>query len=319
MLYPLKFKKVFIEKIWGGRALETELGMNLPENKLIGESWEVSAHKHGMGIISNGGLAGKSLQEVLEDYKGSLVGEKVYNEYKDRFPLLIKYLDINDKLSIQVHPSDEYALAHENELGKCECWFILSASDDAKLILGMKDGVTKEDFLKKAKSNDFTGLFEERAVKKGDFINISPGTVHASLEGQVLLVEVQENSDVTYRIYDFDREENGVKRDLHIDKAGEVINFGQKADVARGALEAGEKRKRLISNKYYTIDNMKLENETFEDVNNESFTIYSILEGKGKLKNGEIITEVEGGESVLIPNGIKIELTGNLEFLRTIV
>ena len=120
MLYPLRFKKVFIDKIWGGDALENVLGMDIPAGRKIGESWEISAHSHGMSIVENGELAGKTLQEVLDEYKGELVGDKVYNEYKNLFPLLIKYLDVNDRLSIQVHPSDEYAMKHENELGKSE-------------------------------------------------------------------------------------------------------------------------------------------------------------------------------------------------------
>ena len=181
MLYPLRFEKVFIDKIWGGRVLESSLGMNLPDEKIIGESWEVSAHKNGMSIVENGELAGKTLQEVLDEYKEKLVGKKVYEEYKNLFPLLIKYLDINDRLSIQVHPSDEYAMKHEGELGKSESWYIIEASDDAKLILGMKDGMTKEKFLEKAKKNDFDDMFKVKAVKKGDFIDINPGTVHASL------------------------------------------------------------------------------------------------------------------------------------------
>ena len=203
MLYPLRFKKVFIDKIWGGDALENVLGMDIPAGRKIGESWEISAHSHGMSIVENGELAGKTLQEVLDEYKGELVGDKVYNEYKNLFPLLIKYLDVNDRLSIQVHPSDEYAMKHENELGKSESWYVIEASDDAKLILGMKDGMTKEKFVEKAKKNDFDDMFDIKPVKKGDFIDINPGTVHASLEGSILIAEIQENSDVTYRIYDF--------------------------------------------------------------------------------------------------------------------
>jgi len=197
----MKFKKVFIEKVWGGREFETKLNMTLPENKNIGESWEISAHPNGMSIVENGPLAGKTLQEVYNEYKGKLVGEKVYNEYGKRFPLLIKYLDVNDRLSIQVHPDDEVANRKHNELGKSESWYIMEASDDAVLIMGMKPGITKEVFLEKAKNNDFSGMFEEISVKKGDLVDITPGMVHASLTGSVLFAEIQENSDVTYRIY----------------------------------------------------------------------------------------------------------------------
>ena len=319
MLYPLRFKKVFIDKIWGGDALENVLGMDIPNGRKIGESWEISAHPHGMSIVENGELAGKTLQEVLNEYKGELVGEKVYSEYKELFPLLIKYLDVNDRLSIQVHPSDEYAMKHENELGKSESWYVIEASDDAKLILGMKDGMTREKFVEKAKKNDFDDMFDVKAVKQGDFIDINPGTVHASLEGSVLIAEIQENSDVTYRIYDFDREENGVKRELHIDKAAEVIDFGMKVNIISGNLTGSETEKRLVEKKYYTIDKIKINDTNKEDINQGSMIIYSILGGKGKIKyeNGELI--IKKGESILVPVNVKVNIEGNLELLRTII
>ncbi|MBP9478445.1 MAG: class I mannose-6-phosphate isomerase [Sebaldella sp.] len=319
MLYPLRFKKVFIDKIWGGRVLESTLGMELPDEKIIGESWEVSAHPNGMSIVENGELAGKTLQEVLDEYKEKLVGEKVYKEYKNLFPLLIKYLDINDRLSIQVHPSDEYAMKHEGELGKSESWYVIEASKDAKLILGMKDGMTKEKFLEKAKKNDFEDMFKVKPIKTGDFIDVNPGTVHASLEGSILIAEIQENSDVTYRIYDFDREENGVKRDLHIDKAAEVIDFGMEVKVESGNLEGSETKKRLVSKKYYTIDKIKVENSKMEDFCNESLIIYSILDGKGSIKSENHLLDIKKGESILIPVNVKVEVEGNLELLRTII
>lgn len=322
MLYPLKFEKVFIEKVWGGREFEESLNMTLPKDKNIGESWEVSAHPNGMGIVANGDLKGKTLQEILNEYKEKLVGEKVYKEYGNRFPLLIKYLDVNDRLSIQVHPDDEVALKKHNELGKSESWFIMEASKDAKLIMGMKKGVTKEEFLEKTAKNDFSGLFEEISVKKGDLIDINPGMVHASLEGSVLFAEIQENSDITYRIYDFDRVENGKKRELHLKEAADVIDFDAKAVVINTDFYNDENRKNIIKKKYYSIDKMKI-NEKFEDVNEKSMIIYSILNGKGKieytLNNEKKEVLIQKGETVLIPVGINIELIGELEILRTII
>lgn len=322
MLYPLKFEKVFIEKVWGGREFEKSLNMILPKDKNIGESWEVSAHPNGMGIVANGDLKGKTLQEILNEYKEKLVGEKVYKEYGTRFPLLIKYLDVNDRLSIQVHPDDEVALKKHNELGKSESWFIMEASKDAKLIMGMKKGITKEEFLEKTAKNDFSGLFEEISVKKGDLIDINPGMVHASLEGSVLFAEIQENSDITYRIYDFDRVENGKKRELHLKDAADVIDFDAKAVIINTDFSNDENRKNIIKKKYYSIDKMKI-NEKFEDVNEKSMIIYSILNGKGKieytLNNEKKEVLIQKGETVLIPVGIDIELIGELEILRTII
>lgn len=322
MLYPLKFEKVFIEKVWGGREFEESLNMTLPKDKNIGESWEVSAHPNGMGIVANGDLKGKTLQEILNEYKEKLVGEKVYKEYGNRFPLLIKYLDVNDRLSIQVHPDDEVALKKHNELGKSESWFIMEASKDAKLIMGMKKGITKEEFLEKTAKNDFSELFEEISVKKGDLIDINPGMVHASLEGSVLFAEIQENSDITYRIYDFDRVENGKKRELHLKEAADVIDFDARAVVINTDFSNDENRKNIIKKKYYSIDKMKI-NEKFEDVNEKSMIIYSILNGKGKieytLNNEKKEVSIQKGETVLIPVGMDVELIGELEILRTII
>lgn len=318
MLYPLRFNKVFIEKVWGGREFESKLGMKLPENKKIGESWEISAHPNGMSTVENGFLAGRTLQEVYDEYKGALVGEKVYREYGQTFPLLIKYLDVNDRLSIQVHPDDEVALKKHNELGKSESWYIMEASDDALLIMGMKEGITKEKFLEKAGNNDFTDMFEEITVKKGDLIDINPGMVHASLKGSVLFAEIQENSDITYRIYDFDREENGKKRELHIRDSAEVIDFKRKAEVTNTDFAKGENRKNIIRKKYYSIDRIKI-SDTFEDINEDSMIIYSILEGEGSISSNGTILNIKKGESLLVPPYIKVILSGNLETLRTVI
>ena len=325
MLYPMKFKKFFVEKVWGGREFETKLGMKMPEGKKIGESWEVSAHPHGMGIVGNGALTGQRLDDIYKKYKGELAGKKVYEKYPDKFPLLIKYLDVNDRLSIQVHPSDEVALKKHNEFGKSESWYIMEASDDATLIMGMKPGITKEKFLEKVEKNDFDGLFEEKTVKKGDFIDITPGTVHASLKGSVFFAEVQQNSDVTYRIYDFDRiDENGKKRELHLQDSAEVIDFGKEVEIRNTDFNDSENRKsilrkHIIKKEYYSIDKLKF-SDSFEDVNNESMTIYSILEGEGKIVWGENEElSIKKGETVLIPVGINTKTIGNFEILRTVI
>lgn len=324
MLYPLKFKKVFIEKIWGGREFEKSLDMALPENTKIGESWEVSAHPNGMSIVENGILKGRTLQEVHSMYREKLVGEKVYSEYGEKFPLLIKYLDVNDRLSIQVHPDDETAIRKHGELGKSESWYIMEASDDAVLIMGMKDGITKEKFLEKTKNGDFSDLFEEIRVKKGDLVDINPGMVHATLSGSVLFAEIQENSDITYRIYDFDRiEGNGRKRELHLDNAAESIDFGKKASVIKTDLPENETRRTIIRKKYYSIDKVRVSG-LLDDVSSGSMIIYSVLEGSGELKfvsgNGESGTlNLKKGETVLIPPHVPVTLKGDTEILRTII
>ena len=263
-MYPLKFKKVFKEKIWGSRKFETLLGMELPLDKNIGESWEVSSHKNGMSIVENGKLEGQSLENLLKEYKEKLVGKAVYEKYGDNFPLLIKYLDVNDRLSVQVHPSDEYALRVEGEFGKSESWYIIDASEDAKLIMGLADGVTKEKFQEKVSNKDFTDIFNVISVKKGDFINVNPGLVHASLEGSVVICETQQNSDTTYRIYDFDRVVDGEIRELHLDKAAEVIVYGEKPEISTEERRMnikveGAKVQELIRGEYFSIDKLNID------------------------------------------------------------
>lgn len=316
MLYPLKFKKVLIPKVWGGRNLQEKLGIELPDDRNFGESWEVSSHKNGMSEVENGYLSGRQLQSLLEEFKQELVGEEIYTKYGNRFPLLIKYLDVNDRLSIQVHPSDEYALKNHNELGKCESWFIMYASDDAKLIMGMKKGINKEKFLEKTKNNDFVDLFNVVSVKTGDIIDVIPGSVHASLEGSVIFAEIQENSDITYRIYDFDRLDNGEKRELHLDRAAEVIDFNLIPEVRNTNFKDDEIRKNISNTDFYSIDRIKILDE-FED-SYKNMLIYSILEGEGVIEYLGESLKVKKGETVLIPANIKVKVKGSLELLRSL-
>lgn len=320
-LYPLKFKKVFKEKIWGGRSFSEKLNMELPTEKLYGESWEVSSHKNGMSVVENGRLEGKTLEKLFLDYKGDLVGESIYFKYEGKFPLLIKYLDINDKLSVQVHPSDDYALRVEGEFGKSESWYILEASSDAKLIMGLKNGITPEKFAEKTKNKDFENLFNIISVKKGDFINVTPGLIHASLEGSVVICEVQQNSDMTYRIYDFDRLVDGKLRDLHLDKAMEVIDYENTPQISTDetrksvAVDGGSKQE-IARDKYFNIDKLLLDG-SYNDLDTDSFMIYSILEGEGNLNYDGETYPIKKGDTWYIPPKLEVTVDGKLEILKT--
>ena len=320
-LYPLKFKKVFKKKIWGGRSFSEKLNMTLPTEELYGESWEVSSHKNGMSVVENGNLEGKSLEELFLEYKGDFVGGNIYYKYGEKFPLLIKYLDINDRLSVQVHPSDDYALSVEREFGKSESWYILEGSEDAKLIMGLKNEITPEIFAEKTKNKDFNDLFNIISVKKGDFINVTPGLIHASLEGSVVICEVQQNSDMTYRIYDFDRLVDGKLRDLHLDKAMEVIDYENTPQISTNEtrksvkIDGGSKQE-IIRDKHFNIDKLLLE-EKFEDVDRDSFMIYFVLEGKGKLTCDGVIYPIKKGDTWYIPPKLEVAVEGKLEILKT--
>ncbi|MCF2626110.1 class I mannose-6-phosphate isomerase [Fusobacterium perfoetens] len=320
-MYPIKFKKCFIDKVWGGRAFETVLGMTLPENRSIGESWEVSSHKNGMSIVENGEFAGMTLEALKDKYGAEILGKDVFERFEGKFPILIKYLDVNDRLSVQVHPSDEYALKVEGEFGKSECWYIIDASEDAKLILGLKPGMTRETFLEKSKNKDFKNMFNEVSVKKGDFINITPGVVHASLEGSVLLCETQQNSDTTYRIYDFDRTVNGVPRPLHLEKAADVINFGEVPVVTKENSRQNIKlrncvKQELVRCKYFNVDKLRI-NGIFHDEISENFKVYSILEGEGDIIYNDIKYPARKGDTYFIPANMNVLVDGNIEILKS--
>lgn len=323
MLYPLKFKKILKEKIWGGRQLNEILNFNLSDNKLYGESWEVSSNKDDISIVASGELAGKSLKELITLFKDKLLGAEIYEEYKSQFPLLIKYLDINDKLSVQVHPNNDYALKVEGEFGKAECWYVINASSDAKIIAGLKDGVNKEFFIENIANNNFSNLFNVVSVKTGDFINIKPGTIHATVEGSILICEIQQNSDATYRIYDFDRIVNGELRPLHIDKAVEVIEYSQKPEISSKesrntiALENIEIQE-LVKCKYFNVDKLIINGSYNENIY-KNFIIYSILKGSGTINYKNEKYSITQGDTYFIPKGLEISIDGQVELIKSYI
>ncbi|MGL4988864.1 MAG: type I phosphomannose isomerase catalytic subunit [Cetobacterium sp.] len=319
----LKFRKNLVEKIWGGRGFETTLGFELPKDELYGESWEVSCHEAGMSYVESGKYIGQSLEELFKKHGKTLVGDEIVQKYGEKFPLLIKYLDINDKLSVQVHPSDEYALRVEKEFGKSEVWYVMEASEDAKLILGLKKEITQDIYKQKVNEKDFSGLFNEMSVKKGDFINVTPGVVHGTLEGSILICEIQQNSDTTYRIFDFDREVNGVKRELHLDKAMDVIKFGEEVEIS--SEDSREKIKiedatveKMIRGEYFSIDRL-LVNGKLKDKEYKNFKVYSILDGEGVLVHNDKEYKVQKGDTYFVPANKEVLIDGKLEIMKSYI
>ena len=320
-MYPLKFKKTLVKKVWGGRKFNTVLNMELPDENLYGESWEVSSHKGGLSYIENGEYSGKTLVEVIEKNREEILGKEIVERFKGEFPLLIKYLDINDRLSVQVHPSDEYALRVEGEFGKSECWYVMEASDDATLILGVQEGITKEKFKEKVDKKDFENLFKTVKVKKGDFVNLLPGVVHATLEGSILICEVQQNSDTTYRIYDFDRLVDGKLRELHIDKALDVIDFNGDIQITTSESRqkialVGAEKEELVRGQYFNVDKYLIDGE-FEDETNRNFKILSILDGVGEILCEGKSYSIEKGDTYFIPAKLKTIIKGKVEIIKS--
>lgn len=291
MLYPLKFQPVYKDYIWGGNNL---LKLN---KKLIfpitAESWEISANKDGMSVVDNGELADSSLENVYKWYPKELCG----NNASGPFPLLIKLIDACSALSVQVHPNDAYAFEHENgALGKNEMWYIVDAKPEAKLVYGLKEGITKEIFQNAVESNDIESTLNYVTVKKGDWLNIPSGLVHAIGDG-IIILEVQQNSNTTYRVYDYDRVgPDGKKRPLHIEKAMDVINFGT-SEVQKNTYETMRGVDYLVYNKYFAVELIESSLSYTSDTRYTSFHTYTVIEGAFKIDS----VEVGLGESVLIP------------------
>ncbi|MEG2756019.1 MAG: type I phosphomannose isomerase catalytic subunit, partial [Mucinivorans sp.] len=204
MLYPLKFKPLYKERIWGGRELETTFGKKLPSGKVIGESWELSAVAGDVSVVSNGKLKGNNLQELIEIYMGDLVGENVYDRFGDEFPLLIKLIDAQDFLSIQVHPNDELSRQRHNAYGKTEMWYVIDHKPGAELFLGFNQEMTREKYIDYLNLGKLDELLTRYKVSKNSAYFIPAGAIHAIGKG-ILIAEIQQTSDITYRVFDFNR------------------------------------------------------------------------------------------------------------------
>ncbi len=255
-LYPLLFEPVLKHYRWGGRNLERLFGRVLPGG-VTAESWEIAGHRDGMTLVANGPLAGTSLSELHARYGLELIGRNSsWAQRRDKFPLLVKLLDANRPLSVQVHPTDAYAAIHENdELGKSEMWIVLHAEPDAELILGVTQGTTEANFERAISGNDLDRRLHRLHVSAGDFVCVPSGSLHAILGG-IVLAEIQQNSNVTYRVYDWGRVDQN--RPLHIDKAMNVINFFQVEPQLPKPVtlisQAGVKQELLCRNKYFTVE-----------------------------------------------------------------
>ncbi|CUH97298.1 hypothetical protein P22_3425 [Propionispora sp. 2/2-37] len=304
-MYPLKFAPVYKEMIWGGQRLGSLFNRKLPFSK-VGESWEICTHRHGMSSIVNGVWQGKTLAEVIARQPQVILGTG-YKELAE-FPLLIKYLDANDHLSIQVHPDDGYAWNTEHEQGKTEAWYVLHAEQGAQIIYGLRDTVSKEQFSRAIAEGGIEQVVRYVAVRQGDLILVPAGTVHSLLKG-VVVCEVQQSSDATYRIHDFNRPgPDGKPRELHIEKALEVIDFGKQP-----ALQFA---KESISCPYFTVRKWKVTQKALDHPQGR-FLVYCILAGEGRLAGGGVVMPVLPGDTLLLPACLEtVELSGELQMLR---
>ena len=307
MLYPIKFKPRVKERIWGGTAILERKGKavsRLAKDKLYGESWDLSSVKGDISVVANGMLKGNNLEEIIEVYMGELVGEQNFERYGLEFPLLIKYLDCNDRLSVQVHPDDELAAERHDSFGKTEAWYIAECKEGAAIYLGFNDlNTTREEYISAVAESRLESLLNRVEVHKGDIFFIPAGTVHA-LGAGIEVVEVQQTSDITYRIYDWDRvDASGKGRELHTALAVDAIDFEadaellhKKYDVAKG----GEAK--VIESPYFTMAIQDVDGKKSLDRSMlDSFVVYICLEGSATISVDGVQESLDSGELVLVP------------------
>ena len=311
MKQPIFLEPVFQERIWGGDKLHTEFGYSIPSDK-TGECWAVSAHPNGQSVVKNGPLTGKSLAELWNEERG-IFG----NIEGDVFPLLTKVLDANTDLSVQVHPDDEYAEKFENgELGKTECWYVIDCEEGAEIIFG-HHAQTKEEFTEMIEKGMWDQLLRRVPVQPGDFFYVPSGTIHAIGAG-VLILETQQSSDMTYRVYDYDRVgQDGNKRELHIEKSIDVstipycnVNPDQQIHEFGGA-----KITTFVKEQYFSVYKWDVgSNFTYEV--KEPFLICSVIEGEGTLKTDGEAYGLKKGDHFLLANDIgRVEVSGKLSLI----
>lgn len=306
-MYPLKFKPRIKERIWGGHTILAKKGSaaaRLPKDKLYGESWDLSCVKGDLSVVNNGMLKGNNIEELIEVYMGDLVGEANYERYGLEFPLLVKYLDCNDKLSVQVHPDDELAAERHQSFGKTEAWYIADCKPGAAIYLGFKDlNITRVEYIAAVAESRLEPLLNRVEVHPGDVFFIPAGTVHA-LGAGIEVVEVQQTSDVTYRIYDWDRvDASGKGRELHTALAVDAIDFEADAELLhrRYDLKPGGANT-VIDTRFFTMTIHDVAEEKELDRGSlDSFIIYIALSGSMSIACDGTKESLDEGELVLVP------------------
>ncbi|MFY7669597.1 type I phosphomannose isomerase catalytic subunit [Tenacibaculum sp. MEBiC06402] len=301
----IKFEPILKEKIWGGEKLANLLNKK-NDNPNVGESWEISDVERDTSIVANGVLKGKNLKELIELFKSDLVGNKIYKSFGNKFPLLIKYIDAKEALSIQLHPNDELAQKRHNSFGKTEMWYVMQADEKANLIVGFQKDSNKEEYIHHLKNKSLLKILNVDEVSKGDVYFIPTGRVHAIGAG-VLLAEIQQTSDITYRIYDWDRQDDqGNYRELHTDLALDAIDYSSQKRYSTAYEKKENKTSEIVSCPYFTTNVLPLNGRI--DVNHQdkdSFVIYMCVEGEVTFSNSSSTESIKMGETILIPAKIK--------------
>ncbi|QBA63574.1 type I phosphomannose isomerase catalytic subunit [Muriicola soli] len=305
-LYPLKFNPILKERLWGGTKLAEQLHKPSTSD-ITGESWELSGVKGDVSEVSNGEFRGATLNELIERWGPELLGKSVIEQFGKEFPILIKFIDAKQDLSIQLHPNDELAKSRHNSFGKTEMWYIMDADEDANLIVGFNQPMTREKYIESIENKTLLQYMNYEKVEAGDTFFINTGKIHAIGAG-VLLAEIQQTSDVTYRVYDFDRrDKDGNLRELHTDLALDAIDFKQKDDFKVKYERTANKINPMVSCPYFKTNFMELQSDlTQNTAERDSFTIYMCVEGRAEIANEAGSESIRNGETILLPANSKI-------------
>ncbi len=313
-VYPLIFKPILKDRIWGGTKLTTQLNKEkLTEN--TGESWEISTVSGDISIVANGIYKGLNLNELIEKYPVEILGNKVHKQFGLDFPLLFKFLDAREDLSIQLHPNDELAKKRHNSFGKTEMWYVMQADDEARLIVGFKEKSSPQEYLKHLNNKTLVSILNQVPVKKGDVFFLETGTIHAIGAG-IVIAEIQQTSDVTYRIYDFDRKDAiGNTRELHVDLALEAINYDVvKAKKEYNSLE--NESNEAVKCPYFTTSVIPLNGKFDKVKNDDCFVVYMCTEGEFSVHYNHHNFEFKKGDTILLPSVLtEFQLIGQANLL----
>ncbi|AGU84078.1 mannose-6-phosphate isomerase, class I [Streptococcus anginosus] len=298
MSEPLFLQSVMQEKIWGGTKLRDEFGYKIPSDK-VGEYWAISAHPHGVSTIKNGRFAGMGLDQLYAEHR-----ELFGNSSEPVFPLLTKILDANDWLSVQVHPDDHYAMEHEGELGKTECWYVIAADEGAEIIYG-HNAKSREELRQQIEKKEWDKLLTKVPVKAEDFFYVPSGTMHAIGSG-ILILETQQSSDTTYRVYDFDRKDDeGNLRELHLEKSIDVLNIGAPANSRPVTVKADDLMSTLlVASDFFAVYKWEVSGKV-DIEKTAAYLLVSVLAGRGVLTVDGETYPIAKGDHFILPSDVE--------------
>ncbi len=312
--YPLQFNPILKERIWGGTKLKTFLNKPI-FSEITGESWEISTVENDVSVVANGSCKGKTLNELIEEFPNEILGTTVYRRFGKQFPLLFKYLDAREDLSIQLHPNDALAKKRHNSFGKTEMWYVMQADQDARLIVGFKQKSNPDEYLEHLKNKTILELLNTKNVSKGDVFFLETGTIHAIGAG-IVIAEIQQTSDITYRIYDFERKDpNGNERELHNDLALEAINY-EVVEAEKKYEKVENKSNKIVDCHYFTTNFIPLNGKIDIAKNHETFRVYMCVDGTFELNCDQQKYSYQKGDTVLMPASINtFQISGKAALL----